>query len=263
MDGDFLPEAPSQLIAQGKFANVTTMIGWADDDALLFTSTDTTTPNQTNTFLREYLPTMTETHIQQLLALYPESDFWNTYFANGTIKQHREFYRLGRIYRDILFTCQPILVGKALHKMGQTVYYYNQNQTMLTPPFHKDGLYGLGVVHTSDLIYVFGNLTKYELPGWPYHPRPSDYRLRIQESRSWAHFAATGQPSGDGLNTLHGWKPADFDDENFGTFVIGGPTGGYSGSGGSEKARRVMAAEKLTERCGFLNSPEIVKEIQY
>jgi hypothetical protein len=45
--------------------------------------------------------------------------------------------------------------------------------------------------------------------------------------------------------------------------VIGGPTGGYSGPGGSPEAIEVMAAEKLTERCGFLNSPEIVKEIQY
>ena len=135
---------------------------------------------------------------------------------------------------------------------------------MLTPDFRKSGIYGLGVVHTSELIYVFGNLTKYDLPGWPYHPRPSDYRLRVQESRSWSLFAALGEPSGHkGPNTLHGWKPADFDDQNYGTMVIGGPTGGYSGPGGSPEAIEVMAAEKLTERCGFLNSPEIVKEIQY
>ena len=28
VDGDFLPEAPSKLIAEKRFANVTTMIGW-------------------------------------------------------------------------------------------------------------------------------------------------------------------------------------------------------------------------------------------
>jgi carboxylesterase type B len=239
------------------------MIGWCDNDAVLFTPLDTKTPEQTYTFLHLYLPAMTVPHLKHLLSLYPESDFHNTYFPDGTIKLHAETYRLGRIYRDILFTCQPILFGQALNKKGQTVYYYDQNQTMLTPPFHKVGLYGLGVVHTSDLIYVFGNLTKFDVPGWPYHPRPSDYRLRVQQSRSWSLFAATGNPSGEGLNTLHGWKPADFEDENYGTFVIGGPTGGYSGPGGSEAAREVMAAEKLTERCGFLNSPEIVKEIQY
>lgn len=264
VDGDFLPEAPSALIAQGKFNHArAVMAGWCDNDALLFTPEDNTTPNETHTWLSEYLPAMTDAHLQQLLSLYPESDFQNTYFPDGKIKQHAEFYRLGRIYRDILFTCQPILFGQALHKEGIPVYYYNQNQTMLTPPFHKVDLYGLGVVHTSELIYVFGNLTKYNLPGWPYHPRASDHRLRVQESRSWAHFAATGNPSGEGLNTIQGWKSADFVDQNYGAFVIGGPTPGYSGSGGSEAAIQIMAAEKLTERCGFLNSPEIVKEIQY
>lgn len=30
VDGDFLPEAPSTLITQGRFANVSAMIGWVD-----------------------------------------------------------------------------------------------------------------------------------------------------------------------------------------------------------------------------------------
>lgn len=30
VDGDFLPDAPSNLVNQGKFANVTAMIGWCD-----------------------------------------------------------------------------------------------------------------------------------------------------------------------------------------------------------------------------------------
>ena len=91
------------------------MIGWADDDANLFTPTDIKTANQTYEFLRLYLPAMTEAHLQHLLSLYPISDFHNTYFPNGDIKLHAEFYRLGRIYRDILFTCQPILVGTYPH----------------------------------------------------------------------------------------------------------------------------------------------------
>lgn len=111
VDGDFLPAAPSELLSSGRFANITAMIGWADDDADLFTPEDTKTANQTYEFLRLYLPAMTEAHLQHLLSLYPISDFHNTYFADGKIKLHAEFYRLGRIYRDILFTCQPILVG--------------------------------------------------------------------------------------------------------------------------------------------------------
>ena len=112
VDGDFLPAAPSTLMAEGRFAqNMTTMIGWADNDAVLFTPTDNTTPQDTYTFLRKYLPAFTEAHLEELLSLYPSSDFSSTYFANGRVKLHAEVYRAGRIFRDILFTCQPIYIG--------------------------------------------------------------------------------------------------------------------------------------------------------
>ena len=32
VDGDFLPEAPSKLIADGRFAKVTVLSGWCEDD---------------------------------------------------------------------------------------------------------------------------------------------------------------------------------------------------------------------------------------
>ena len=112
VDGGFLPAAPSTLLAEGGFARkMTTMIGWADNDAVLLTPTDNTTPQDTYTFLRKYSPAFTEPHLQQLLSLYPASDFGNTYFPDGRIKLHAEVYRLGRIFRDILFTCQPIYIG--------------------------------------------------------------------------------------------------------------------------------------------------------
>jgi hypothetical protein len=74
-----------------------------------------------------------------------------------------------------------------------------------------------------------------------------------------------GRPSLEGHDTLRDWEPADFNDENYGTYVIGGEYAGYSGTGSSSsaKAREIMAKEKLSERCGFLNSPEIRKEMQY
>ena len=110
---------------------------------------------------------------------------------------------------------------------------------------------------------MFGNLSKYDYPGWPYRPSAEDYYLRVHESRSWSSFTALGQPTLEGHDTLLGWKQADFNDENYGTYVVGGPNPGYSGSGGSAKAREIMSTEKLQERCGFLNSPDIIKQLQY
>jgi carboxylesterase type B len=111
VDGDFLPDAPSKLIAERRFANVSTIMGWTENDAMLFTPSDIKTSQQTYHFIRKYLPGFTEAHINQLLALYPVSDFATTYFPNGRVKLHAECYRTGRMFRDLLFTCQPILYG--------------------------------------------------------------------------------------------------------------------------------------------------------
>lgn len=146
---------------------------------------------------------------------------------------------------------------------GNDVYLYNQNQSMLTPILDYYGDYGFGVIHTSDLGYIFGNLSHFNQYDWPYNPTDSDKRLAIQQSRSWASFTALGKPSLEGHGTLQGWAKAQFDDENYGAYVIGGPYQGFSGSGGNKLSKKHMAFAKLRERCGFLNSPEIVREIQY
>ncbi len=164
VDGDFLPAAPSTLIAERRFSNVTTIIGWTDNDFTLFTPTNIKTPAQTKRWVAGYLPGLTEAHLEHLLELYPSSDFQNTYFENGKIMQHAEFYRTARISRDALFTCQPIHLGSAIAAAGNDVYFYNQNQSMLQPQLHKNGLYGLGPIHESELIYVFGNLSRFDLP---------------------------------------------------------------------------------------------------
>lgn len=111
VDGDFLPDAPSKLIAEHRFANVSTIQGWTDNDAALFTTENLKTEEDTYKWLRAYLPAFSEAQLAKLQALYPSSDFHTTYFPNGKIMQHQQFYRTARMYRDMLFTCQPIYMG--------------------------------------------------------------------------------------------------------------------------------------------------------
>jgi carboxylesterase type B len=53
---------------------------------------------------------------------------------------------------------------RELAAAGNNVYFYNQNQSMLQPLLHRSGAYGYGVVHTAELVYVFGNLSKFDIP---------------------------------------------------------------------------------------------------
>lgn len=75
VDGDFLPAAPSQLIKDGKFANVTTMIGWDQDDLAFFTDTSIKTAQQAHDFIQAYAPDMTSANVDKFLSLYPVSEF--------------------------------------------------------------------------------------------------------------------------------------------------------------------------------------------
>lgn len=59
VDGDFLPAAPSQLIRGHRFANVTTMIRWCNDDVTFFTDFTITTPADTRAFVSSYVPGLT------------------------------------------------------------------------------------------------------------------------------------------------------------------------------------------------------------
>ena len=256
----FLPEAPSKLIQEGRFANVKTMIGWCEDDGSRFVPT-ITNGKGTEEFAQSYLPGFSKKHITHLLSLYPASEFRDSLYPNGSIAYPAQQHRAARILRDIVFTCQPISLGSALAKAGNDVYLYAQNKTLYTPLLEKAGLYGYGVIHTSELGFIFGNTTNPELKAL-LQVTPAEIKLAMEESRSWSSFTATGSPStGDG--SLQGWERANFGDQNYGIYVIGGSNAGYAGSDGDQAAKQALAAEKLQARCEFLNRPEIIKELQY
>ena len=76
---------------------------------------------------------------------------------------------------------------------------------------------------------MFGNFSHYDLHDYEIEPTLADYELKMRQSRSWTSFAAVGKPTVEGKETLDGWDGADFEDENFGVFVIGGPEEVYAG----------------------------------
>lgn len=173
VDGTFLPTAPSVLLDEGRFANVSAMIGWCEDDTNPFVSTDISSDNDTRSFFSQYVPGMTNDSLNGLLDLYPVSDFQ----ANPAANLSAEFYRSGHLLRDILMVCQPMFFGQHVHaKTEKDVYLYDQNQTILTPILESLGSPGLGVVHTSEFAYMFGNLSHYD---------SKSHRLTLLKARTY------------------------------------------------------------------------------
>jgi len=259
VDGDFLPAAPSQLLREGRFGNVTTMIGWCEDDLTLFTDTTIKTNGEARLFLQQYVPTMTSENVDKLLSLYPVSEF----AANEEAGLSSQFYRVARIFRDILMVCQPIFSAEHLAKQGNNVYLYDWNQTITDQVIR--GLLnetGYGVIHTSELAYIFGNITVYDSGSFPFKPSASDYALVSRGSRSWSTFATTGRPGLKGHDTFSGFTTAFPNDGELDVFIIGGPHEGLSAIDGP-RAKAVLEAQRLRERCAFINSDEMIEQLRY
>lgn len=258
VDGDFLPAAPSELIREGRFANVTTLIGWTEDDVSYLTEPSIKTANDTRDFFLSYTPGLTPANVDTLLSLYPVSDFQ----ADAAADLSAEFYRTARIFRDILMTCPPLWYGAQIAAGGSQVYHYAWNQSLLDPILGYVGFPGMGVVHTSELGYVFGNLSHYDVHGYPFSPGESDHALLRRGSRSWSSFVSTGKPSVDGRETFQGFGPAFEEPGQTYIFVAGGPDEGLSAVDGPD-ASPALAREKLRERCEFITSSEMIEQLRF
>ncbi|KAI1313523.1 putative lipase [Xylaria venustula] len=259
VDGDFLPDAPSQLIREGKFANVTTMIGWCNNDLTIFTDTTISTAKQAHDFIQKYVPTMTGENVDKLLSLYPVSDFK----ANEAANLSSQFYRTAQAFRDILMVCQPMFYAENLARRGNDVYLYEWNQTISDQIIEAlVNETGYGVIHTSDLEYVFGNLSVYNSGEYTFHARTGDYALASRGSRSWSTFASTGKPSSQGNGTFTGFTTAFPKNDEIEIFIAGGPHEGISPIDGPS-AKDVLAVQRLRERCAFINSDEIIEQLRY
>jgi carboxylesterase type B len=256
VDGDFLPAPPSQLVKEGKFGNATYMFGWTEDDLNILTDPNIKADEDTRKNIGSFLPGMPPAALDQLLEQYPVEEFEP---PSGT-NLSAEFYRTGRILRDVIMVCQPFFMAESMHQKYSSIghpaglpYMYDFNQTILEPILEQlTGLAKLGVVHTAEFPYVFGNLTHWNVPGWPWSPTPQDHEVLKRVSRSWSTFASTGSPSARGRYTLQGWDPAySGHDSSAGPniYVIGGPFQGRP---------NLALDENLIKRCELLNSPEFI-----
>lgn len=162
VDGDFLPAAPSELIRQRRFASVTTMMGWTEDDVSYLTEPSIETADDTRDFFLSYAPGLTPASVDSLLSLYPVSDFQASSAANLSA----EFYRAARVFRDILMTCPPLWYGKSMVAGGSQVYHYAWNQSLLGPVLGHVGYPGMGVVHTSELAFMALSFSLSRVTGW-------------------------------------------------------------------------------------------------
>ena len=250
VDGDFIPAAPSALIASGQFApNVSLIQGWNRNDGSIFTSTAISNATAVEEFIRSDRSDISTFSLSQLLAQYPITDFAPLAASNTSAY----FFQAAQILRDLTFTCPAIQFAQATARKGARAYLYELNQTSFDNEFAGIDLAEFGVFHFSDIPYVFKNLK---------NATGSDVHLASQVSGSWSAFAAHADPSVRGTNNatlLPSWLQAFAfgpRTEGIGAVVnvIGGPSSSLQGIPVTGPGLGPIADEKLWSRCGFIES---------
>jgi carboxylesterase type B len=283
VDGDFLPDAPSKLIAENRFGNVSLMLGWTQNDVNPFTNISISDAKDTLDFIAGYIPGMPREVLQpqwdetlDIMELYPENDFVPPPGTNLTAN----FYRSSTILRDILMICEPLYLAKAMFNKGGDVYMYNWNQTLLDPIIESvQNLSGMGVVHTSEFAYIYADLAHYNVSDYPFNPTQADYDLLNRASKTWIDFAYYGTTweerypgadpnSGGGLKGWRQafWRPGDVNSAPKSgfpyVFTIGGPQEGLFPLAGPDSPPQI-SSQKLVERCDYFNDPTIIQYLGY
>ena len=215
VDGWVLPDSPLVLTQQGKANNVALLTGMDADEGSAF-------PNYGKLSAADWHKQVQERYLDlagKFEALYPAADDQSAGEVEKTSARDR-----GRA--SMYLWC-----ARAAQKLNSRRYTYYFNQAIPWPEHPEYAAF-----HSSELVYVFGNLDKLRRPF-----TEVDRRVEAQASGFLINFIRSGNPNGPGLPV---WKEVSAD--NPATFEIGE----------TSQMRPLMSSEKLAFWTEYLESPQ-------
>lgn len=182
VDGTFVPDFPSKLLAEGKFAKVPVIVGFTTDEVtyVIPTGLNISSDEAVAALAEVVLPFVPQPVMAELLQLDPLSDYPNPYPVGGT-----EWKRAAEIASDLFERCP----GRAfVRNMTQSkpTWRYRWNAVL---PSKVASAPEQGIVHAADLPYLFG--PSYE----PKLNAPLDLALSLVLQKAWISFAAHLDPN--------------------------------------------------------------------
>ncbi|KAH7018608.1 Alpha/Beta hydrolase protein [Microdochium trichocladiopsis] len=213
VDGDIMPQFPTTLYAQGKFAHLPHIYGTNSDEG-----TDNAISGiNTDAELRTYLETgvgfgYPASVVDRIMQLYPNDPAQGIPFNTGLetfedMGRGKQFKRVAAIVGDIFYHGPRLAEARsyAQHNPNGTFVYrfntrgYRPASTSANGTVTPAGLnFGYeGVAHATELAFVFNNPNG--VGPWPEYRALSD-----DMSGMWINFVNCGDPNGDGMPL---WPP--------------------------------------------------------
>lgn len=187
----FIPDAPSKLLYQGRFAkNITMITGWKENDGSILAPSAIRTEHDLQVWMQAANPGLwlKPATIAEALDLYPPTLFHDDLPENITA----QYFCAAQILRDTWFTCPSLLLAQAMaNHFGRATrnYIYALNESVFEPLFAEANISYLGVSHGSDIPFVFN-----EASAAAFDASKEDIALGSRVSGSWAAFAQDGVP---------------------------------------------------------------------
>lgn len=185
VDGYVLSDSVYNIYAKGKENAVPTLIGYNENESSVFIHLPfpfTLSSKASLLSAKDFEDTIKKTYgnySHEFLSIFPSSDnsqSQKSQLASGTVQW---------------FGWHMHTWAELQSQTGSApvyLYYFNQLQP------GNDNFHKLGVYHSSEIGYAYGNLNK---TGIAYQKQ--DQQLSKIMSSYWYNFASTGNPNGDGL----------------------------------------------------------------
>ncbi len=173
VDGWFLPDSPHHIFAAGKQNDVPLLTGTNADEGSFFLQ-----PVSAETFI-ERAKTRFGDQAAEYLKIYPVDSQDKVLPSEIASKTDDMFAAAARTMVNL-----QTRTGKS----KAYLYFFDR-----VPPMLNSQRYG--AFHGADLFYVFSALNYHPEWGWT----PVDTRLSETMIAYWVHFAAKGNPNGEGL----------------------------------------------------------------
>ena len=150
VDGTFVPEFPSKLLAEGKFVKVPIIAGFTTDEITsdVPTNLNLSSDEQIVALIEFVIPFVPQSVIAELVQLDPLSAYPNIYSVGGT-----QWKRTTEIVSDLSGRCP----GRAFVRnmtQSQPTWKYRWNAAL---PSQITSAPELGIVHAADIPYLFGS----------------------------------------------------------------------------------------------------------
>ncbi|KAI4869892.1 alpha/beta-hydrolase [Hypoxylon rubiginosum] len=212
IDDDFLTDYTYRMFAHGKFVKIPVIYGDDTNGGTIFTPRDTSTLDESNEFLLQQFPYLTDDQLDTIDEMYPN--------PNDTCPSVGCYWRqVSDAYGDLRYMCPTLFISSAMTQHG-VAHSYNYRYNVEDP---DQVAQGLGVPHTVELAAIWGPSN---VGGGPasYSNNGTNVAVIPVIQAYWTSFIRTFDPNTYRYPGSATWEKWDDDEMNRLLFETGGKT---------------------------------------